>query len=90
VEAAALREIEEECGIKTRLTGLHGLYSYTGNLVVLVVYRALYISGELSARDETLEARLFLPSQIPWDELAFASTGDSLKDYCKLKGLTLE
>jgi ADP-ribose pyrophosphatase YjhB (NUDIX family) len=90
VEAAALREIEEECGIQTRLTGLHGLYSYTGNLVVLVVYRALYVSGELSARDETLEAKLFLPSQIPWDELAFVSTRDSLRDYCELKGLSLD
>jgi hypothetical protein len=69
---------------------LHGLYSYTGNLVVLVVYRALYVSGELSARDETLEAKLFLPSQIPWDELAFVSTRDSLRDYCELKGLSLD
>ncbi|RPI75093.1 MAG: NUDIX domain-containing protein [Desulfobacteraceae bacterium] len=89
VEAAALRETEEECGIQTRLTGLHGLYSYAGNWVVLVVYRALYISGELSARDETLEAKLFEPSQIPWDELAFDSTRDSLRDYCKLKGVAL-
>jgi ADP-ribose pyrophosphatase YjhB (NUDIX family) len=87
VEAAALRETEEECGIKTRLTGLHGIYSYPGKLVVVIVYRALYLSGELKAQDETLEARLFDLREIPWDELAFTSTKDSLKDYCRAKGL---
>ena len=33
------------------------------------------------ADDECLEARLFEPHEIPWDELAFPSTHDALREY---------
>jgi hypothetical protein len=33
------------------------------------------------ARDETLEARIIRPGDIPWDQLAFQSTRDALTDY---------
>ncbi len=86
VEAAALRETEEECGIKTRTRDLMGVYSYTGRVGVVVVYVTEYISGDLIVGDETQEVKLFSPEEIPWDDLAFPSTVDALKDYCKLKG----
>ncbi len=81
VKAAAIRETEEECGIKTRIKDLLGIYSYPGRLVVVTVYVAEYLSGELKAADESLSMRLVLPEEIPWDELAFPSTVDALKDY---------
>jgi ADP-ribose pyrophosphatase YjhB (NUDIX family) len=84
VEAAALRETEEECGIKTRIRDLMGVYSYTGRVGVVVVYVTEYISGDLIVGDETQEVKLFSPEEIPWDDLAFPSTVDALKDYCKL------
>jgi hypothetical protein len=31
-----------------------------------------------------VEARVFKPDQIPWDELAFDSTRDALRDYVEL------
>ena len=87
VEAAALRETEEECGIKTRIKGLLGVYSYPGRLVVVVSYVAGYLSGELVMGDEAEELKLYHPDEIPWDNLAFPSTVDTLQDYCrKMKG----
>ena len=37
--------------------------------------------GTLCADDECLEARVFDPAEIPWDELAFRSTYEALRDY---------
>lgn len=90
VEAAARRETEEECGIKIRITNLLGLYSYPDRLGVVVAYMAEYLSGDLIVGDETLAVKLFRPEEIPWDDLAFPSTVDALKDYCNLKGVSFE
>jgi ADP-ribose pyrophosphatase YjhB (NUDIX family) len=85
VQAAAIRETEEECGLKSRITRLLGVYSYSGYVPVIIVYVTEYISGNLISGDETLEAKLFLEAEIPWEELAFRSTTDALKDYYLLK-----
>jgi ADP-ribose pyrophosphatase YjhB (NUDIX family) len=83
VEAAALRETQEECGLKIRINRLLGVYSYPDRLAAVVVYMADYISGTLIADDESLDAGLFGLSEIPWDDLAFQSTFDALRDYCE-------
>ena len=85
VEAAACRETREECGLIIRIKNLMGVYSYPGRVTVVIVYLAEVLSGGLAAGDETLEAGLFRQNEIPWDELAFPSTVDALKDYCALK-----
>jgi len=82
VEAAAIRETREECGLKTRIERLLGIYSYQGHVPVVVVFVAQVLSGELISGDETLEAGLFSKERIPWKELAFRSTKDALKDFC--------
>ncbi len=84
VETAAIRETEEECGVETRIKNLLGVYSYPGQLPVVIVYVTEYLSGDLIAKDETLEAKLFLQTQIPWDDLAFQSTVDAIRDYCNI------
>jgi len=83
VEAAVLRETEEECGIKIHLSNLLGVYSYPEQLEVVIVYVAEYKSGQLMVGDETQAVRLFRPQEIPWQDLAFESTKDALQDYCK-------
>ena len=82
---AAVREAREECGLEVRIDGLVNIYSYSGRTPIIVVYAATALTGELCGDDECLEARLFSPSEIPWDALAFRSTGDALRDY--LSGL---
>lgn len=81
VTAAAIRETEEECGLKTGIKDLLGVYSYKGQLPVIIVYITQYLAGELIPGDETLETGLFSEKQTPWNDLAFQSTEDALKDY---------
>lgn len=81
VEAAAIREAKEEAGLDVRLERLINVYSYPGRPLVVIVYAATVIGGQLCTDEECLEARLFLPAEIPWDELAFQSTSEGLREY---------
>jgi ADP-ribose pyrophosphatase YjhB (NUDIX family) len=85
VAKAALRETEEECGIRTRIKRLLGVYSYPGRPVVVVVYVTEHVSGDLIVGDESMAMRLVSPEEIPWADLAFPSTVDALRDYVTLK-----
>lgn len=85
LEAAAIRETDEECGIKVKVNDLIGIYSYDGNPVVLTVYTVEHMSGDLKINDESLEMGLFSTGEIPWEEIGFKSTKDALKDYIKRK-----
>jgi len=78
---AAVREAREECGLEVRLDGLVNVYSYPGRAPVIVVYAATAIGGTLCVDEECLESAEFERSQIPWDQLAFRSTHDGLRDY---------
>ena len=81
VQRAAVREAREETGLDVRIDGLINIYSYTGRTPVIVVYAATMIGGCLGCDDEGLEARFFEPDAIPWDELAFRSTHEALKEF---------
>lgn len=83
LEKAAVRETEEETGLKIRLTSLLNVYSYPGNTVIVVVYCAEAVGGILTPSDETLEIGLFSYERIPWSDLAFPSTRDALTDFGK-------
>jgi ADP-ribose pyrophosphatase YjhB (NUDIX family) len=78
---AAIREAREECGLEVRLDRLVNIYSYPDAAVIIIVYAATAITAELCADDECLEARLFRADEIPWNELAFRSTREALRDY---------
>jgi ADP-ribose pyrophosphatase YjhB (NUDIX family) len=78
---AAVRETKEECNLDVRVGPVMNVYSYTGMPTVIIVYTGEVVGGTLEARDEMLEARVFRADAIPWDELAFPSTVDSLRDY---------
>jgi 8-oxo-dGTP diphosphatase len=81
ITLAALREAKEEAGLDVRLDHLINIYSYAGRAPVIVVYAATMISGDLAVDDEGLEAREFSLDEIPWDDLAFRSTREALRDY---------
>jgi ADP-ribose pyrophosphatase YjhB (NUDIX family) len=81
VRTAALREAREEAGIDIAIDGLVGIYSYPGTTAVIIVYSAAWTGGDLVIDDESSEIRAFDPADLPWDELAFSSTKDSLRDY---------
>lgn len=84
LEAAALREVKEESGLDVRLTHLLGAYSHPGDAVILIVYAGEVTGGALRTDDENLDIRPFPAGEIPWDELAFPSTKEALRDYLGL------
>ena len=84
VRDAAIRETKEESQLDVKLGALLNVYSYPRSANVIVVYAAEVVGGELSAADESIEARTFSPPEIPWNDLAFDSTRDALNDYIRL------
>ena len=79
VEDAARRETREELEMEIELGGLVGVYSRADTRAVLVVFdaRALGIGRET---DEASEVRAFTETELPWDEMAFWSTEQALRD----------
>ena len=79
VEDAARREAKEELEVDIELTALVGVYSRPEDRVLLVVYAAT-LTGDPRPTDEAPEVRAFAPADVPWDELAFWSTEQALRD----------
>lgn len=80
VHAAAVREAREETGLEVRLEQLVNVYSYEGRTPIIIVYSATLVGGCLACDDEGLEAAFFAPDAIPWEELAFRSTHEALRE----------
>ena len=78
---AAVREAREEAGLDIRIDRLVNVYSYPGRAPVIIVYAATMTGGCLGCDDEGLEARFFAPDEIPWDDLAFRSTHEGLREF---------
>lgn len=81
VEDGAVREVREEVGLEAVIERLVGIYSYAGRPVVVIVFAGRASGGTLAAGHETSEVRVFPPARIPWEELAFPSTRQALRDY---------
>jgi len=81
VLGAAIREAREEAGVEIRIESLINVYSYPERAPVIIVYAATMTGGCLACDDEGLEARMFAPDAIPWDELAFRSTYEALREF---------
>ena len=80
VEDAARREAQEEIRAEVHLQRLVGVYSRDTERVVLIVFAAR-IETEPQTTPEATEIRAFAPHDIPWDELAFWSTTNALRDF---------
>ena len=65
VEDAAIREVKEETGLEVSLNGLVGLYSAEDSRVVLAVYSANVVGGDLQPGPEVQEVALFDLGELP-------------------------
>jgi ADP-ribose pyrophosphatase YjhB (NUDIX family) len=81
LEDAAIRETREETNLDVRITSLLNIFSTRDHPVVVIVYVAEAVRGQASVGDEALEVRTFHPGEIPWDDLAFPSTRQALREY---------
>lgn len=81
LESATVREVLEETGLETAVKNVVGFYSYEGYPVVVAIYEMDVLGGELKPNSESIDARWFDFDNIPWDELAFPSARDSLREF---------
>ena len=79
VEDAARREVKEETGLDVALDRLIGVYSLEGNPVVLVVYSAHIIGGEVVIGHDALAVKTFALVDLP--PLPFPHDEQILKDW---------
>jgi ADP-ribose pyrophosphatase YjhB (NUDIX family) len=79
VEAAIVREVQEELCVRAAIGPLVGVYSTADSGVLVIVYQAS-LDGAPRTTTEATEVRAFAPDEIPWTELAFATDGAALRD----------
>lgn len=84
--AGAMREILEEAHARIKLDRLYAVFNIPAAHQVHIVYRARLVDTEFRPGQETKEVKLFRKPEIPWGELAFATTRETLKQYCRETG----
>jgi ADP-ribose pyrophosphatase YjhB (NUDIX family) len=77
----AARETVEEAGAQFEMLELFSLLSVARAGQVHMFFRAQLTSDQFDPGTETIEARLFREDEIPWDELAFRTTKETLHHY---------
>jgi len=77
----ALRETLEEANARVEIGPLYALYNIPHIHQVYILFRARLLDTDVSPGAETLEVRLFLEAEIPWDRIAFASVRNTLTHY---------
>jgi ADP-ribose pyrophosphatase YjhB (NUDIX family) len=86
IENAALRELEEEAGIRGKILGLVDVDSCTNYFygdLIFVTFEIEYDGGQLSAGDDSVAAKYFSLINIP--KLAFQSNTKAVNTYIKSK-----
>ena len=83
---AALRELDEETGLKGKSKKLIGVYPNNSEIhgyLVAIIYEVEILGGKLCAGDDAEEAKFFAVNQIP--PLAFQSHREALGEVLKQK-----
>ncbi len=77
----AARETDEEAGAQIEMLGLFTVMNVKRVSQVHFYYRAKLLSPNFNPGHETMEAKLFDESEIPWEELAFQTVKLTLQTY---------
>ncbi|HXV67320.1 MAG TPA: NUDIX hydrolase [Nitrospira sp.] len=80
-EQAAVRETKEESQADVAITALYAVLSLPHIGQVYLVFRGRMLAPRYGVGSESLEAKLFPLSAIPWDEMAFPVVCDALRRY---------
>ena len=80
-EEGALRETDEEAGAHIELQGLYCMLNVVQAGQVHLFYRARLLDTQFTPGPETIEAKLFRHSEIPWADLAFRTVKLTLERY---------
>ncbi len=79
VEAAAEREVLEETGLTVKVTGIVGVFSISGDPVILIIYDSQIMAGDMKPGHEVLEMDFFHTDGLP--PLAFKRDGQILEAW---------
>src|SRR5689334_9708680 len=79
--AGAMRETLEEANARVAIDDLFSLYNLPHINQVYLLFRGRLLDADIGAGAETLEARLFDETDIPWNELAFVTVRNTLQHY---------
>lgn len=79
-QGAARETLEEACAT-VELGSLLAIVDVLEASQVHVFFRGTLLDGQYAAGDESLDARLFAPDEIPWDEIAFRSGHIALQQF---------
>jgi ADP-ribose pyrophosphatase YjhB (NUDIX family) len=83
-EDGARRETLEEVGLDVVPQRLQGVYGRPDVGIVLVVYNGESASDDARVTDpESLQVRWYGIDEIPWEELAFDTTEEALRDWVR-------
>jgi len=77
----AIRETLEEANARVEIGPLYAMYNIPHINQVYILFRARLLDLDFSPGTESLETRLFEESQIPWDQIAFATVRNTLSHY---------
>jgi ADP-ribose pyrophosphatase YjhB (NUDIX family) len=77
----AARETDEEAGAAFEMGELFSVMSVPRVGQVHMFYRAQLLHDRFAPGHETIEAKLFLEDEIPWDEIAFRTVAETLRHY---------
>ncbi|MDR7297711.1 ADP-ribose pyrophosphatase YjhB (NUDIX family) [Pelomonas aquatica] len=77
----ALRETQEEAGADVEMGPLYTVLNVVRVGQIHLFYRARLRSPDFNPGPESLEAKLFAEHEIPWDEIAFKTTRETLRCF---------
>jgi ADP-ribose pyrophosphatase YjhB (NUDIX family) len=82
-DEAAMREVLEETGLHVTIDRLLSIRRMANpdKPGILLTYQGQVNGGQLQAADDVSEACWFAAGEIPWDELAFETTRNSLRAW---------
>lgn len=75
----AARESREEACAEAESLRLFAVYSLPAINQVYLMYSGVLKDGYSAAGEESLETRLFLPEELPWDDMAFPVITETLR-----------
>lgn len=90
LEQAAARETLEEACANVSLGTLLAIVDVPEAGQIHVFFRGTVSDGKFAAGEESLDAALYAPEEIPWADLAFRSVYIALKQYLAQKAAAKE
>lgn len=81
VQEGAIREVEEETGVRVTLKHLHTIYNLPHARQVYLIFLAEMSDINFHPTSESEAVDLFAPEDIPWKEMAFSSSAFAINKY---------